>query len=370
MPEIEGAWERCIELAKRVGNADIQLRALWGLVYYLIYSGRHLEALSPLDRFAEVATREDAAALPDGERLRALAEFQAGELKAAHRRLEALARGHHASSPRVKLGRFHFDLTVGIRSTRSLTFWLLGFPDQAAQAAAESVGIAQSIEHGMSVANSLVASALLVALWRGDLDETDKYLALLDDTVRRNDIWIWRPLGRTLTAWAATERRSPGSIETLRSSIAELAGGRFLIRVPFYRSVLAEALATNGQLVEAQRVIAAAEAGVETQREGWCRPEVLRVAGVVRMRGGDTDGATRLFARAMADAEAIGAKSWQLRIAVSMMEMGLQPDATERLERLYRQFDEGFSTRDLARASALLSSVRTSLPMGKRSDRS
>lgn len=356
VPEIEGAWERCIELARRDGNADIQLRALWGLIYYLIYSGRPREAFSPVDAFTEVAAREDSAALPDGERLRALAEFQTGALKSAHLRLVTLACAHQPSSPRVKLGRFHFDRTVAIHSTHSLTLWLMGFPEQAAQAAARSVDIALSIDHGVSVSNSLVASALLVALWRGAVDEADEYLALLGDTVRRNDIWVWRPLGRTLAAWAVTERGSTDAIDALRSSIADLEKARFLIRVPFYRSVLAEALAANGELTEAQATIAAAEAGVATQGEAWCRPEVLRVAGVVRMRHGDSDGATSLFARAMADAEAMGARSWQLRIAIAMMD--LDPfSAVEQLGRHYRQFGEGFSTRDLTRARALLATT-------------
>lgn len=354
VPEIEGAWERCIELARRAGNADIELRALWGLVYYLIYSGRPAEAFPPLDRFAEVAAREEATAVPDGERLRALAEFQTGDLKTAHRRIETLARAHRPTSPRVKLGRFHFDRTVAIHSTHSLTLWFMGYPEQAARAAAQSVDIARSIDHGVSVSNSLVASALLVALWRGAVDEADAYLALLGDTDCRNDIWVWRPLGRTLAAWAVTERGSTEAIDALRSSIAELERARFLIRVPFYRSVLAEALAASGELDEAEETIAAADAGVAIQREAWCRPEVLRVAGVVRMRSGDRDGAASLFARAMADAEAMGARSWQLRIAIAMMDLDPQPDAAEQLAQHYRQFEEGFSTRDLRRAHALL----------------
>ncbi len=354
VPEIEGAWERCIELARRNANADIELRALWGLVYYLIYSGRPADAFAPLGGFAEVAAREDAAALPDGERLRALAEFQTGDLKSAHRRIETLARGRQPRSPPVKLGRFHFDRTVAIHSTRSLTLWLLGYPDQAARAATQSVDTALSIDHGVSVSNSLVASALLVALWRGAVDEADAYLALLYDTVCRNDIWVWRPLAKTLTAWAVTERGSTDAIDALRASIAELERARFLIRVPFYRSVLAEALAARGDLDEAQTTIAAAEAGVATQRETWCRPEVLRVAGVVHMRSGDRDGAAGLFARAMADAEAMGARSWQLRIATAMMDLGSQRGAAEQLDQHYRRFDEGLSTRDLVRARALL----------------
>ena len=201
---------------------------------------------------------------------------------------------------------------------------------------------------------SLVASALLVALWRGAVDEADAYLALLDDTDCRNDIWVWRPLGRTLAAWAVTERGSTDALDALRSSIADLEKARFLIRVPYYRSVLAEALAASGELVEAQTTIAAAEAGVATRRETWCRPEVLRVAGVVRMRCGDPDGAASLFARAMANAEAMGARSWQLRIAIAMMELDPQRGAAETLHRHYRQFDEGLSTRDLSRAHALL----------------
>jgi hypothetical protein len=163
--ETEDAWLRCIELAARIGNADFQLRALWGLAVYLIYTGRHVDAVVHLDTFGEIATRDDdGSAVPDGERLRETAELYAGDLAGAKRRLDSLAIHHSATAPRLRMGRFQLDRSVADRCSRAPLLWLTGFPDQAAEVAAEAVESAVAIGHGVSLCNALALAALPVAL--------------------------------------------------------------------------------------------------------------------------------------------------------------------------------------------------------------
>jgi predicted ATPase len=68
--------------------------------------------------------------------------------------------------------------------------------------------------------------------------------------------------------------------------------------------------------------------------------------------------AEQLFREAMRIANAQGAKSWELRSAISlaqlMIHQGHRDDARAILEPVYGWFTEGFATGDLKQAKALL----------------
>jgi predicted ATPase len=94
--------------------------------------------------------------------------------------------------------------------------------------------------------------------------------------------------------------------------------------------------------------------------ERWCQAEVLRVAGEVMLLGPERDdaGAQRYFDDALSVARQQQAKSWELRASVSlarlMRQQGKVGEARELLAPVYGWFTEGFETRDLNEAKALL----------------
>ena len=88
--------------------------------------------------------------------------------------------------------------------------------------------------------------------------------------------------------------------------------------------------------------------------------EILRVAGEVALLEPTPDPvkAGARFERAFAVARQQQAKSWELRAAMSMARLwrdqGKQNEARELLAPVYGWFTEGFDTRDLKEAKALL----------------
>jgi predicted ATPase len=92
----------------------------------------------------------------------------------------------------------------------------------------------------------------------------------------------------------------------------------------------------------------------------WCEAEVNRVAGEIALKSREPDAAKAKehFARALAVAHAQQAKSWELSAAVSMAglwrDQGRPQQARELLAPVYGWFTEGFDTRDLKEAKALL----------------
>jgi predicted ATPase len=99
---------------------------------------------------------------------------------------------------------------------------------------------------------------------------------------------------------------------------------------------------------------------METTKERWCEAEVHRIAGEIALRSPEPDAAKAeaYFERALAVARAQQAKSWELRAAMSLARLwsdqGKVRKARELLAPAYGWFTEGFDTRDLKEAKALL----------------
>ena len=129
---------------------------------------------------------------------------------------------------------------------------------------------------------------------------------------------------------------------------------------PFGLSYLAKAYAELGQFDDAWRCIGEAMTAVETTKERWCEAEVHRIAGKSRCMSPEPDAAKAeaYFERALAVARQQQAKSWELRAAMSMARLwrdqGKPQQARELLAPVYGWFTEGFDTRDLKEAKALL----------------
>jgi predicted ATPase len=98
----------------------------------------------------------------------------------------------------------------------------------------------------------------------------------------------------------------------------------------------------------------------ETTKEKWHDAELFRVAGETTLVSYTPD-ATKTqayFERALAAARQQQAKSWELRAAMSLARLwrdqGKPQQARELLAPVYGWFTEGFDTRDLKDAKALL----------------
>jgi predicted ATPase len=130
--------------------------------------------------------------------------------------------------------------------------------------------------------------------------------------------------------------------------------------MPLHMSYLTRAYAELGKFNDAWCSIGEAMAAMETTGERWCEAEVHRTAGEIAMIAPKRDmpKAEEFFERSLAVARQQQAKSWELRAATSMARLwrdqGKAQQARELLAPVYGWFTEGFDTRDLKEAKALL----------------
>jgi predicted ATPase len=129
---------------------------------------------------------------------------------------------------------------------------------------------------------------------------------------------------------------------------------------PLHLSYLAAAHADLGQFDDAWRCIGEAMSATEATKERWSEAEVNRIAGEIALKSPepDTEKAEAYFERALSVARQQQAKSWELRAAMSLArhwrDQGKVQQARELLAPVYGWFTEGFDTRDLKEARALL----------------
>ena len=119
---------------------------------------------------------------------------------------------------------------------------------------------------------------------------------------------------------------------------------------------LAEAQALAGKIDDA--LITIEEALQASPEELVFRPNALTCRGDLRLKVSQTELAETDFREAIALAQKMQAKSWELRATMSLSrllaKLGRRTEARTRLAGIYNWFTEGFDTADLKDAKALL----------------
>jgi predicted ATPase len=120
--------------------------------------------------------------------------------------------------------------------------------------------------------------------------------------------------------------------------------------------LLAEAQALEGLIDEA--LVTIEEALQANPEELVFRPNALTCRGELRLKVGQTALAAADFREAIALAQKMSAKAWELRATMSLARLlerqGRRDEARTMLAAIYNWFTEGFDTADLKDAKALL----------------
>jgi predicted ATPase len=163
-------------------------------------------------------------------------------------------------------------------------------------------------------------------------------------------------------ALALTSKASD-AVHMITSGINTWRSTRATLHESLFLSHLARAYAELGQFDHAWRCIGEAMTAVETTKERWCEADIHRIAGEIALMPPEPD-ATKVeayFERALRIARKQQAKSWELRAAMSLAQLwrdqGKPSEARNLLAHVYGWFTEGFDTRDLKEAKALLGAL-------------
>jgi predicted ATPase len=244
---------------------------------------------------------------------------------------------------------------------RSKALWLLGYPEAALTDIDQVVKHGRESGHAASLLWALTGSFFFVDSYCGNYatanTRVDELITLADE----KDAAFWKAVGMVGRGWLLGQTGSASdAVQMITAGITAWRSTGATLFLPSWLSYLAAARAELGQLDEAWCCIGEAMSTTETTKERWFEAEVNRIAGEIARKSPEPDvaKAEAYFERALAVARQQQAKSWELRAAMSMARLwrdqGKRDEARELLAPVYGWFTEGFDTRDLKEAKAIL----------------
>jgi predicted ATPase len=273
--------------------------------------------------------------------------------------LRRVAELYAAESGNVTDLRYSQDHSVWSLSLLALALWPLGFVDQAIEAASKALARAQQINHAMTTAFALIFGSTLCEFIRADpLRGGHLFDEALDYCVNK-DLRTYFPWARFYGGLSLVNRgQLDQGLEMMRGAMAAAKKINAKMLWTPHLGSLALAHARAGQAEVALDLLSEALAAVEDMDERMFEAELHRVVGDALLSMQRKGEAEVEFTRALAIARQQQAKSWELRAAMSLARLwrdqGKVSEARELLAPVYGWFTEGFDTRDLKEAKALL----------------
>ena len=368
-PDVEEAYVRAHALCDRVGDSSQLFFVLAGLrVNHLFQEG--LQSSRDLaEKLLDLATRSgDSGQLALAHLSLGTTLYWLGKLGPARANIERAV----ALSDSARLGevayRYHQEPGVVGICHLAWILWVLGYPDQALQHAYDAIARADSLSHPPSRLYALFAVAMLHRL-RREAPACQGRAEALIAFAKAQGFAPWMAWGTIVRGWALAEQgHEAEGIAQLDEGLAALrATGAERVR-PSALTLIGEVQARAGRFDDARNSIETAlAAGVRTGERVF-EPERHRLRGKLIL--GQVERANRseqpqaiaeaegCFQKAMEVAQALGARSWELRAATDLARLwsgqGRGPEAARLLTECRRWFTEGLATADVLGADRLL----------------
>jgi len=252
------------------------------------------------------------------------------------------------------------DPVIPNRAHLAWANWMCGYPDRAQQSADDALALALRLNRPFSIAFALQYKVSIDHL-RQTYTETTPAAENLVSLARENGFPLWLAcgtisIGRMLVDNGEAER----GFQLMREALTQIreAGGELLLQ--FMRVLFADACLAVKSADEGKAALDQALQASEQFDTRMLEPEIHRIRGEFELLAHDEAAAEHQFREALRIATAQGAKSWELRAAISLARMmksqGRNAEARDLLEPIYNWFTEGFTTGDLMEAKALLQS--------------
>jgi class 3 adenylate cyclase/predicted ATPase len=298
-----------------------------------------------------------------GHRLMGTSLVMRGEFETALTHLNQATALYRPEEHRPLAARFSQDIGVSSLAFRSWTQWHLGHPDAALTDVAQLLGEARELAQVPTLIYALFHVAVPEILC-GKLPDAEDHISELMSLAERHGLLFWKSLGLFLQGWClADSGQSVDAVRTLHGGFATYASTGSTLFTPIFRCVLARAYGQQGRFEEAIDTLSEALAITRRTNETWTEAELHRTAGELLTLSprSAADAADEHFRESLAIARRQNARSYELRAATSFARVLLRRDrcdeARDILAPAYGWFTEGFGTRDLQEAKALLDDI-------------
>jgi class 3 adenylate cyclase/predicted ATPase len=358
------AYARAHELAETSGEPQQRFEALCGVWQSTMVSGGVTAAMPLSERLLRLAEREG----DDELRLQAHHScwstlVYTGDPAKAREHADAGRRLYdpekHASHRFVYGGH---DPGACAGWIGAMAEWLLGYPEKSLASITEALALAERIAHPFTLSLALTISSV-VHLNRREPERALHQLEAAEVLAAEQRLsLIFEPgmlRGAALTEQGAVDE----AIAHIREGVTKWTRlGRSLL-LPYGLAFLAQGLVRHGDQAAALAALRDGFASAEATGEHFWDAELHRLTGAALLAENKLDEGGASMQHAIHIAQAQQVKSLELRAAMSLARLwrdqGKVQQARELLAPVYGWFTEGFETRDLKEAKALLEQLTT-----------
>ncbi len=361
-PEVIEAYGRARELCERIDEKEELFPVLWGIAAYSMVRAEHSMAVAEALHLLGIA--ESNAKTPyllEGHLLLDATTFYTGDLHEAREQLEEGLR-HYDPEQHATLALAYGGLDPEVIGLAYLAWilWLLGYVEQAVAHTDQAQTLIRQLDNTYTLARSLYWDAILrqyIGDWRAVRARADEAITMGSE----HGLALVTPIGNIMSGWSRIQmgEHEEGAAQVRQGMAAYRATGAKM-QLPHFMIPLVEAARNLGQPEEGLEVLAEALALMESTGERYMEAEFHRLRGelLLELAPDDHAPAEAAFQQAIAVAQAQGAKSLELRAAISLARLCRSQDrvaeAHDLLAPVFDWFTEGFDTADLKEAKALL----------------
>ena len=360
-PEVSRLYARALELCADLPKSTLHFAAQWG---WWRASMDHRSGRERADALLRLAHElGDSESMLQAHHGQWATLYMLGAHQECCRHIEAgLGKydpEHHRSHAAIYGGH---DAKVCALGEQALACWLIGLVDEAVAHARSSLAWAEELSHVGSRVHALDYT-LVLHKFRRNAPEVQRWAGVLVSYATEQHLRDHLAKGEFFRGWArAFLDDAEGGLCEMRKALASEQDAGTPEDFPLYYEMLAEVCARAGRYEEG--LAAVAEGFAQAERGGlvYWNAELHRRRGeLLFASGSDTAAAIACLMEAMTCARLQGARSLELRAAMSLAQLyraNADPiTAASVLRPVYAAFTQGFDTLDLIEARTLLAEL-------------
>jgi predicted ATPase len=383
-PEVGAVYGQAYALCQQMKDTPQLFQVLQGLWVFYLLRGELLRAHELGEQLLRLAhSVQDPSLLLEAHVILGNTLLWLGEFASAQAHLEQGTALYDPQQHHSHVFVYGHDPGMWCLSFLAWTLWYLGYPDQARKKMDEALAIAHELAHPFSLAFALLFAADVHQLCRERQAVQNRVEALMTLSSEQG-FPFWLARGTIPRGWVLVDQgQEEEGTAYMRQGLAAYQATGAGLNQPYYLALLAEAYGKMGQTTEGLTVLAEVQAIVENTRERHYQAELYRLRGQLTLQKFQVSSskfqvppstqypipsthaeaeAEACFLKAIEIARHQQAKSLELRAVMSLSRLwqsqGKQQEAHELLAEIYGWFTEGFDTKDLQEAQALLTELQ------------
>jgi predicted ATPase len=359
------AYERAWKLCQQMGETPQLFPVLYGLWIFSGMRGDLQTALAQAQHLFNLAQRtQDSASLAVAHWALGFNLGLMGDFSQGYEILKQGATWYVPEQHRSLADVYGFDPRGGCFNWMADLLWFLGYPEQARRTMERGLTLAHGLAHPSSLCFALVYASYS-HFHRHEWQLTQEHAEAVTDIATEHEFPHWVQYGQMVHGYALAHQgqAEEGIAEIYQGLAGQRAAGTEGGR-SFFQYLLAAAYGQAKQPKEGLNILTEALAFVDRTEERFYEAEMYRLKGELTVQSqveshkSKVEDAEACFLKANEVARCQKAKSWELRATVSLARLwwqqGKQKEAHGMLAEIYGWFTEGFDTKDLQEAKALL----------------